>query len=145
MGKSGNPAKAAAQAAEAEPAEYDPTPVDEDGVEDFDAFWQQQDRPGKPVRIMGQVVTLPPAVPLEFELLAKRLAKRSDDKSIRRLVAILFGEDRLDAWAEAGMDVDQFKVLLAWAPQRIGGGTMSLAEVAAKIAEAEAAQESGEA
>ena len=145
MGKSGNPAKAAEQAAEAEPVEYDPTPVDEDGVEDFDAFWQRQDRRGPRVRIAGEVVDLPPAIPLEFELLAKRMAAKADDKSVRRCVAVLFGADRIDAWAAAGMDSEQFKVLLAWAPQRIAGNDVSLAEVAAIIAKAEAEQESGEA
>lgn len=137
MSKSGNPAKAAEQA-QATETEYDPTPVDDNGVEDFDAFWDGQDRPTKPVKIMGEVIHLPPAIPLEFELLAKRLEKRSDDKAVRRLVACLFGADTLDRWAEAGMDAEQFQVLLAWAPQRIAGGTMSLAEVAAKIAEANA-------
>jgi hypothetical protein len=146
MGKSGNPAKRAEQEAEqAEPVTYDPTPVDADGVEDFDAFWQQQDRKRPAVRIMGEVVDLPPAIPLEFELLAKRMSAKSDDASVRRCVAVLFGEDRLDRWAEAGMDAEQFKVLLAWAPQRIAGNDVSLAEVAAMVKAAEAAQESGEA
>lgn len=140
--KSGNPAKAAA---EAEPVVYDPTPVDEDGVEDFDAFWSAQDRHGPRVRIAGEVVDLPPAIPLEFELLAKRMATSSSDADVRRCVAVLFGADRIEQWAKAGMDAQQFKVLLAWAPQRIAGNNVSLAEVAAIIAKAEAAQESGEA
>lgn len=142
MGKSGNPAKAAEQA---EAIEYDPTPVDEDGVEDFDAFWTLQDRQGPRVRIAGQVVTLPPAVPLEFELLAKRMNKSTSEADMSRLLTILFGADQFEAWANAGMDLDQFKVLLAWAPQRIAGSDVSLAAVAAKIAQLEAAQESGEA
>jgi hypothetical protein len=145
MGKSGNPAKRAEQETEQAEPTYDPTPVDADGVEDFDAFWQQQDRKRPAVRIMGEVVDLPPAIPLEFELLAKRMSAKSDDASVRRCVAVLFGEDRLDRWAEAGMDAEQFKVLLAWAPQRIAGNDVSLAEVAAMVKAAEAAQDSGEA
>lgn len=137
MGKSGNPAKAA----QAEPVEYDPTPVDDEGVEDFDAFWSQQDRPGTPVRIAGELIVLPPALPLQTEMLTKRLARRSDEKSVRKLLSTLYGEDRLDAWAEAGKDADWLQVLLAWTIQRIGGGKLSMAEVAAKVAEAEGSGE----
>jgi hypothetical protein len=136
MGKSGNPAKRAEQE-NPTPVEYDPTPVDADGVEDFDAFWDQQNRKGARVRIMGEVVQLPPAMPLQFQLESQRLDTSEDDDDVRRVVGLLFGSDAIDRWAEAGMDLQQFRVLLAWAPQRIQGGTMSLAEVAARLAEAE--------
>ena len=135
MGQSGNPAKRAAQDA---PKTYDPTPVDADGVEDFDAFWETQDRQPIPVRIMGEVVSLPPSLPLRFQLEAQRAEKSESEDDVRRCVGILFGTDAIERWAENGMDLQQFKVLLAWAPQRISGGTMSLAEVAARVAEAEA-------
>lgn len=142
MGKSGNPAVAAEQA---EPITYDPTPVDEDGVEDFDAYWSSVERTGPRVRVAGVVIDLPPAIPLEFDLLAKRMAKSNSEVHIKRLLAILFGGATLEQWAEAGMDLEQFKVLLAWAPQRIAGSDVSVAEVAAKVKAAEDAQESGEA
>lgn len=138
MGKSGNPAKRAALEA-ADPIEYDPTPLDSAGVEDFDAFWQSQERTGIPVRIRGEVVTLPPALPLQFELVARRKKNSKDPRDTEKLVGILFGEDALTKWAGAGMDSEEFAVLLAWATQRIGGGTMSMAEVAAKLQEAEGA------
>lgn len=136
MGQSGNPAKRAAQDA---PKTYDPTPVDADGVEDFDAFWQSQTRTTRPVRIAGQVVELPPAIPLQFSLESDRLAASENPDDVRYLVGLLFGDGQLDRWAAAGMDLQQFQVLLAWAPHRIQGGTMSLAEVAAKLAESEGA------
>lgn len=136
MGKSGNPAKRAAQE-NPEPVEYDPTPVDADGVEDFDAFWSEQDaqRDRAQVRIRGEVVTLPAALPLQFDLLVRQNRRSKDPKVTERLVGILFGQGSLDKWRKAGMDAEEFAVLLSWATQRIGGGTMSMHEVAEKLRE----------
>lgn len=138
MGKSGNPAVRAEQ--ETTP-EYDPTPVDADGVEDFDAFWSAQDREHITIRVMGENIDLPPAMPLEVELLAKRLQRKSDPKSVRRMLTALFGADRTVKWAEAGMDSEQFQVLLAYTMHRLGGGDKSMAEVAALIRDREASGE----
>lgn len=106
---------------------------DEDNLEDFDAFWSARDRKTKTTRIMGELVELPPALPLRFELEARKLEKSKRDKDVRRLVGILFGADKLDAWTERGMDMDQFAVLLAWAPQVIAGRDVTLAEVADSV------------
>lgn len=138
MGKSGNPAKRAEQET---PRAYDPTPVTEDGVEDFDAFWQAQDREHVTIRVKGENIDLPPAMPLEVELLAKRLQRRSDPKAVKRMLVALFGADRTEAWAEAGMDAEQFQVLLAYSMHRIGGGTKSMAEVAELLRDREASGE----
>lgn len=116
--------------------ETDPT---EGGFEDFDAFWASRDRKRKTTNIMGQLVTLPASLPLQFELEAKRLARSKRDKDVRKLVGILFGEDMLAGWAERGMDLEQFQVLLAWAPQVIAGEHVTLAQVADQLAEAEVA------
>lgn len=138
MGKSGNPAKRAAQEAAEPDQEFAPTPIDADGVEDFDAFWDEQDRPGVRVRIRGEVMTLPPALPLQFELLASKKRRSQDPEDAKKLVALLFGDpDAIKRWAAAGMDGQEFNVLLAWATQRVGGGTMSMAEVAQALREAE--------
>lgn len=143
MGKSGNPAKRAEADAPA-PREYDPTPLDENGVEDFDAFWSSLERKGAVVRVMGEDIELPPATPLEVELLAKRMnRRRADPAAVTRLLVLLFGEDRTEKWAKAGMDSEQLQVLLAYSMHRIGGGTKSMAEVAALLREQEAG--SGEA
>ena len=142
MGKSGNPAVRAQQdAAPPEAREYDPTPVDADGIEDFDAFWQSQDREHITIRVMGENIDLPPAMPLEVELLAKRLQRKSDPRSVRRMITALFGEDRTTKWAEAGMDAEQFQVLLAYAMHRIGGGDRSMSEVRDLIRDREASGE----
>ena len=142
MGKSGNPAKRAE--AETPDADYDPTPVDDDGVEDFDAFWSSLDRKGVTIRVAGETIELPPALPLEVELLSKRMSRRkADAASVKRLLVLLFGEDRTEAWAGAGMDTEALQVLLAYTMHRIGGGTMSMAEVRAHLLDA--GEASGEA
>lgn len=140
MGKSGNPAK---RDDTTDAPTYDPTPVDADGVEDFDAFWSSLDRKGVTIRIMGETITLPPALPLEVELLTKRMnRKRADAAAVKRLLTLLFGEDRTEKWANAGMDTEQLQVLLAYTMHRIGGGTMTMAEVRALLLDRE---DSGEA
>lgn len=134
MGKSGNPAKANAKPTPK--AEHDPTEV-----VDFDAFWEDQKaqgkREGKRVKLMGEVVELPPSLPLQFEMEAKRLSRSKDEDDMRDLLAILFGEGCIERWAEKGMDIDMFQTLVAWAPLHIQGEEVSLAEVAAEIAEAD--------
>jgi hypothetical protein len=146
MGKSGNPARAAEQAAQKASAPVEPISEDlhdENSVEDFDAFWASRERRGKTTTIMGRTVELPPALPLQFEMEARRLERSKREKDVHRLVAILFGPDALDHWRKAGMDAEQFAVLLAWAPQVVAGNDVTLAEVADAVAKAEAAQESG--
>lgn len=105
------------------------------GVEDFDAFWSTRKRKRRTTTIMGQPVVLPASLPLQFELEAKRLQRSKRDKDVHKLVAILFGEDAFTKWARAGMDLEQFQVLLAWAPQVIAGADLTLAEVADALAE----------
>lgn len=140
MGKSGNPAKAALQAA----PDITTTETDHDSVEDFDAFWSMQDRKRPATTIMGQRVELPASLPLQFEMEARRLQRSRKDKDVRKLVAILFGQDQYERWAEAGMDLEQFMVLLAWAPAVIAGQPVTLAEVAAKVRAKLEAERAGE-
>jgi len=105
----------------------------EEATEDFDAFWASRKRKRKVTTIMGVRTELPPSIPLQFELEARKVARSKRDKDVRRLVAILFGEEALAQWSEAGMDADQFAVLLAWAPQVIAGRDVTLAQVADEL------------
>lgn len=123
----------------AETTDLDDTPTDE-STEDFDAFWAKQTRKAKTTTIAGHKVTLPASLPLQFELEARKLQRSKRDKDVRKLVAILFGQDSYEKFAAGGMDLEQFKVLLAWAPQVIAGHTVTLAEVAAKVAALEGEQ-----
>lgn len=139
MGKSGNPAVRAAQESPVHPEPAEPAEVDaEDSVEDFDAFWTARDRKGKTTTIMGRVTELPPSLPLQFEMEARRLQRSKREKDMHKLVAILFGPDALDDWRKAGMDLEQFAVLIAWAPQVIAGADVTLAEVADALAAVDA-------
>lgn len=119
-----------------------------EGVEDFDAFWASRKRKDRATTIMGVATKLPPSLPLQFEMEAKRLSRSKRDKDVRKLVGILFGEDALAKWSERGMDLEQFMVLLAWAPRAIAGQPVTLAEVAdevaARLAEDRAKAASGE-
>lgn len=138
MGQSGNPAKRAAQETP-EPVVYDRAEsADEFGTEDFDAFWSSRDRKARQTNIMGHRVTLPAALPLQFEMEARRLQKSKNIDDIKRLVGILMGSDALDAWVSAGLDYEQFAVLLAWLPRVIVGEDITLAQVAAMLEDAEA-------
>lgn len=129
MGKSGNPAKRAED--ETTPAgDYAMGPVTDTGTEDFDQFWQQRDRKRPATTIMGRRVELPPALPLRFEMEARLASRSKSEADVQRLVGILFGEDALEHWRDNGMDLEQFMVLLAWAPRVIAGQQVTLAEVA---------------
>lgn len=113
----------------------------EESLEDFDAFWSSRKRKRKPLRIFGQVVELPPSLPLQFELEARKLQRSKTDTDVRKLVGILFGEGAMESWAESGMDLEQFQVLLAWAPRKITGEDVTLEQVANEVAERLAASE----
>lgn len=83
--------------------------------EDFDAFWRGVERKPTVLRnVFGVDVVLPPALPLRFEVEARRAQESSSEEDTRRMVGLLFGDDALDAWVAKGMDVDQFAVLLMW-------------------------------
>lgn len=116
----------------------DPTPDviedDEPGTEDFDAFWSARTRKRKATTIMGERVELPASLPLQFEMEARRLQRSKNEKDIRKLLSILFGDDVMNRWAEKGMDLEQLMVLLAWAPQVIVGKDVTLAQVADELA-----------
>lgn len=123
-----------------DPVEPDelPTSPEVDELEDFDAFWNTRKRRAKSVTIMGDRVSLPPSLPLRFEMEAKRLERSESNDDVKHLLAILLGddEDLIARWAERGMDLEQFQVLLAWLPQVIAGHKVTLSEVADAVAKA---------
>lgn len=83
--------------------------------EDFDAFWATADRKPATLRnVFGVDVTLPPSLPLKFEVEARKAQDSKDENDTKRLVGILFGDNALDTWTEVGMDLEQFSVLLMW-------------------------------
>lgn len=129
------------------------TPEEPDDIEDhtdFDAFWKKEAKAApKPstVTIMGDRITLPRALPLHFVLeqtRQQRLPKKQQDPMA--LAVILFGQVQVNKWARAGMDTDQFAVVISWVPAKLQGSDVTLEEVAQKLKEYQAGQgeESGE-
>lgn len=114
---------------------------DVESTEDFDAFWREQDRKGVRLsNVFGVDIELPAELPLRFEIEAKRLAASEDFDDIRHLVGVLFGDDALDQWTAAGMDVEQFGVLLMWGSANAAGQRMTLAEARVEYHKQEAAK-----
>jgi hypothetical protein len=105
--------------------------------EDFDAFWSGVGRKATSLRnVFGVDVTLPAALPLRFEVEARAVADSQDPDNTKRMVGILFGEDALDRWTAAGMDIEQFAVLLLWGTSNTRlPDSMSLAEARAAYLE----------
>jgi hypothetical protein len=98
--------------------------------EDFDAFWAGVDRKPTTLRnVFGADLTLPPSLPLKFEVEARKAQESKDEGDTKRLVGILFGGDVLDVWTDRGMDLEQFSVLLMWGTANTRSpGSMSLTE-----------------
>lgn len=113
----------------------------DDGMEDFDAFWTARNRKGRRVRVMGEAIELPPSIPLQFELEARKLQRSKREKDVTKLVGILFGADAFEKWAEKGMDLEQFQLLLAWGPRAIVDASVTLEQVAEELAEREDAKD----
>lgn len=105
--------------------------------EDFDAFWSAQDRKATSLRnVFGVDVTLPAALPLRFEVEARAAATSTDPEQTKRMVGILFGDDALERWTSAGMDLEQFAVLLLWGTVNTRApGSLTLAQAREAYAE----------
>lgn len=117
-------------------------PKASEDAEDFDKFWATAQRREISLKnVMGVDVVLPPTLPLIFQAEQKRLknAAPDDDKAIGRLVGLLFGQDAYQRWVAAGMDIEQFGVLLMWGVANCSGNYMTLSEArnAKEKAEAE--------
>lgn len=98
--------------------------------EDFGAFWDAQDRKPTTLRnVFGVDVVLPAALPLRFEVEAKKVASSDSEADTKRMVGILFGDGALERWIAAGMDLEQFAVLLMWGTVNTRSpGTLTLAQ-----------------
>lgn len=115
--------------------------------EDFDAFWAEQDRQGQVLRnVFGVDVELPPALPLRFEIEARRTVSSQSEQDTKRMVALLFGDEAFQRWQNTGMDIDQFGTLLLWGTANVRKPrSMSLSEAYATYQRMLAEREAGEA
>ncbi|HET6356098.1 hypothetical protein [Streptomyces sp.] len=108
-------------------------------VDSFDAFWAQVSSSGTET-IRGITVKVPMDVPLALELRIKDLEQSESEDDIRELIALLFGDDVLDRWREAGMGLLEFKTVLAWGMAHATGTKVTFQEAY----EAVLAEEAGE-
>lgn len=97
-------------------------------VADFDEFWSAKQRKGLHFRIRGVDCELPPRMPVQFELEARRMENSTDGDDVKRLVGLLVGRKSLDRLLDAGLDEDEFSVLLLWATCNLKGKPMSISE-----------------
>ncbi|MFE4203958.1 MULTISPECIES: hypothetical protein [Streptomyces] len=108
---------------------------------DFDAFVVEEcaKRPRQPVTLYGKTYVLPESLPIMFTLLMTRVEDSQDPKDVARLLALLFGGDVLDAWAEKGMTDRQLGILLIYsAANTRTPGSVTLARAAELYEEQEA-------
>ncbi|SDL14351.1 hypothetical protein SAMN05428985_11032 [Nocardioides sp. YR527] len=114
---------------------------DEDDHTDFDAWWKKQAKAKKKpatTTIRGVTITLPRSLPLQYQLEVTRQGKLKPDKQNPLILAsILLGQQQTQQLLRAGLDLDQFPVLLAWIPAKIQGSDMTLDEVARDLEEYE--------
>lgn len=112
-------------------------PDELDSVEDFDAYWRDFGKKGTSVRIMGELVTLPPSLPLRFQTEATRLQNSESLEDIAHLCSVLMPDhgDALQRWIDRGMDAERLGIFLLWATQRIAGKAITFADAAVQYAE----------
>ncbi|MFF3398241.1 hypothetical protein ACFYW6_06980 [Streptomyces sp. NPDC002659] len=108
-------------------------------VDSFDAFWAQVSSTGTET-IRGIEVKTPTDVPLALELRIKDLEQSESEDDLRELITLLFGEDILDRWRDAGMGLLEFKTVLAWGMAHATGTKVTFKQAY----EAVLAEEAGE-
>lgn len=126
----------------------DEVPDEPPGQEDdFLAAWRDYEATEKHETrtILGVQVLVPTDLPLRFERLAESLGESSKEEDIKALLTVLFGQDPLDAWVEAGLTGKQFQVLLAWGVANGQGKPTTFAEAVKLVREAEKADAEGKA
>lgn len=117
--------------------------------DDFLAAWRDHEnsnpRKQDTKTILGVTVVVPTDLPLYIERRMEELKDSTSDKDVKELLRLLFGQDPLDAWIDAGLTGRQFKVLLAWAVANGQGKQMSFTEAMEAIAKLEADEAAGKA
>lgn len=91
---------------------------------DFDRWRASRDTRSRiGITIGGREYRLPKQPPLMFTLERQRLQGELTEDDVRRLVGLLYGENALDEFAEAGLDHDDLGVLLLWGGANCGAET----------------------
>ncbi|MEO3860867.1 hypothetical protein [Acrocarpospora sp. B8E8] len=112
----------------------------EESHETWDSFWAEvKAKQGKPRTevIRGVAVTVPHSLPLKYDRLIEQV---SDSEDAKPALAMLFGADVLDAWVEAGMEAEEFQVVLLWGTLNGKGKKSSFREAYEQYLELQASQ-----
>ena len=90
--------------------------------------------------IRGVEVRTPTDVPLAMEQRLKDLHDSEAEEDLRELIALLFGDDVLGRWIDAGMGALEFKSVLAWGMAHAAGTKVSFMEAFEMVRAEEAGQ-----
>ncbi|WKD36501.1 hypothetical protein [Streptomyces xanthophaeus] len=96
-------------------------------TESFDAFWASVARPTTTI-IRGVTVAVPRDMPMLVEQRVEELQDSSSIDDIAELVGMIFGDDCLEKWRDAGMGLLEFQVVLAWGMANARGRETSYQE-----------------
>ncbi|CAL9504105.1 hypothetical protein SUDANB126_03500 [Streptomyces sp. enrichment culture] len=97
------------------------------GHESWDAFWAEVSGDRTEV-IRGIEVRVPTDVPMAMEQRIEELRDSEAKEDLAELLAMLFGQDVLDVWMDAGMGMLELQTVMTWAMAQAGGRDLSFAE-----------------
>jgi hypothetical protein len=107
------------------------------GHESWDAFWAEASG-GRTTVIRGVEVPVPTDVPLAMEQRIEELQDSESKEDLAELLAMLFGQDVLDQWMDAGMGMLELQTVMAWAMAQAGGRDISFTEALELVRSGEA-------
>lgn len=107
-------------------------------TQSWDAFWGEVQADRRTETIRGVTVAVPSDLPLIFQQRANALRDSTDDNDMRELVGLIFGDDVLDRWINAGMGLREFQVVCAWGYANGSGRPTTFAEAYELVTTAEA-------
>lgn len=97
------------------------------GHETWDAFWAEVSG-GRTEVIRGVEVAVPSDVPMALEQRVDELRDSDAKEDLAELLSLLFGQDVLDQWMDAGMGMLELQTVLTWAMAQAGGRDLTFAE-----------------
>ncbi|MER8219689.1 hypothetical protein ABTZ58_03645 [Streptomyces sp. NPDC094143] len=113
------------------------SPARKTGHESWDAFWAEASG-GRTTVIRGVEVPVPTDVPLAMEQRIEELQDSESKEDLAELLAMLFGQDVLDQWMDAGMGMLELQTVMAWAMAQAGGRDITFGEALELVRSGEA-------
>lgn len=107
-------------------------------TESWDAFWAEVQSGQHTEVIRGVQVVVPTDLPLIFQQRANALKDSERDEDMHELVGLIFGDDVLGRWIDAGMGLREFQVVCAWGYANGSGKATTFAEAYEIVTTAEA-------